>query len=266
MAGLTKGAASCVAQGSPARGASQRSRRLQVTQEGIEPAEDTLVEGAGAPWRLRRRRRRRPTMLLVLSISIGSKPRYCLYRVEGRSRSRARRVCNLSCTPRGARETSRMYGTLQIPSVIAEEEKNLQSAQAEKAASHYAAGILSSDGASRVGAPGRGSMACGSMAKEHDELKSREVAERAREERLHLAMELGAKLQGVWAKKALAKVGFGGGESKMCMLSCSRWSRGVVRAAAYSSRFLRRSTRASKSESAFGSGRRRRLRRSCAFC
>ena len=107
VAGLTKGAASCVAQGSPARGASQRSRRLQVTQEGIEPAEDTLVEGAGAPWRLRRRRRRRPTMLLVLSISIGSKPRYCLYRVEGRSRRRARRVCNLSCTPRGARETSR---------------------------------------------------------------------------------------------------------------------------------------------------------------
>jgi hypothetical protein len=82
VAGLTKGAASCVAQGSPARGASQRSRRLQVTQEGIEPAEDTLVEGAGAPWRLRRWRRRRPTMLLVLSISIGSKPRYCLYRVE----------------------------------------------------------------------------------------------------------------------------------------------------------------------------------------
>ena len=131
VAGLTKGAASCVAQGSPARGASQRSRRLQVTQEGIEPAEDTLVEGAGAPWRLRRRRRRRPTMLLVLSISIGSKPRYCLYRVEGRSRRRARRVCNLSCTPRGARETSRMYGTLQIPSVIAEEKKNLQSAERE---------------------------------------------------------------------------------------------------------------------------------------
>jgi hypothetical protein len=133
-AAMTKGAAPCAAQGSPARGASQRARRVKVTHEGIEPAEATLVEGGGA----------------------------------------------------------------------------LEAALAEKAASHHAGTVL------RGCFQGWRAWARehGLRRKELEEHKAREVAERAREERLHLAMELGAKLQGAWAKKAVAKVGLSGGALK----------------------------------------------------
>ena len=133
-AAMTKGAAPCAAQGSPARGASQRPRCVKVTHEGIEPAEATLVEGGRA----------------------------------------------------------------------------LEAALAEKAASHHAGTVL------RGCFQGWRAWARehGLRRKELEEHKAREVAERAREERLHLAMELGAKLQGAWAKKAVAKVGLSGGALK----------------------------------------------------
>lgn len=47
--------------------------------------------------------------------------------------------------------------------------------------------------------------------KEEEEQARREAGEWARKERLQLALELGPKLQGVWAKKAQGKVGAGGG-------------------------------------------------------